>query len=444
MYRKMNIQKNRLTEHILKAIEENDIQHYLLNARLEKTEELFFVKKECTLRRNKLTEKCDVTIYHDFEANGKQYRGSSSFIADINMDGDELNKKIRTAYHSAASVKNPYYQLPASSERFAVPEPETLPADMIPRYHAQDIANIIFEEDRDTAAFINSLEIFITQCSVHIINSNGINVSYEDITYSGEYVVQSKTPQDVELYYDFQYSSSDQEIEKSLRASICSSLDAIKVRAHAIPLSELKKQRGTEQLPYKNLILEGKSVYELIAYYLRRLDASMIYPKYSNYRLGDSIVRNAGHDIPSDKLTITVTPKVPYSSEGIRLSGRCLIQDNIIRLITGNARFSSYLGIPATGEYDSYRLQCGTTPLAAMQCQPYLKIVNFSDFQMDELTGQFGGEYRLAYYFDGKETIGVTNGSISGNINDYISHITLSSENQSFYYFDGPLAVAFS
>ena len=125
------------------------------------------------------------------------------------------------------------------------------------------------------------------------------------------------------------------------------------------------------------------------------------------------------------------------------MTERCLIKDNKVRLITGNARFSHYLGLPATGMYGSYRLACGKTSLQEMEQRPYLKIVHFSDFQMDELTGQFGGEYRLAYYFDGEKTVAVTNGSFSGNINDYIDRLTLSSQRQSFYQFDGPLAVAF-
>ena len=88
-------------------------------------------------------------------------------------------------------------------------------------------------------------------------------------------------------------------------------------------------------------------------------------------------------------------------------------------------------------------MECGDTSISEIQKEPYLKIVSFSDFQMDEFTGQFGGEYRLAYYFDGKNTIPVTNGSISGNINDIIGNILFSSEKQSSYYFDGPLAISY-
>ena len=65
----------------------------------------------------------------------------------------------------------------------------------------------------------------------------------------------------------------------------------------------------------------------------------------------------------------------------------------------------------------------------------------FSDFQMDTMSGHFGGEIRLAYWFDGKETRIVTGGSVNGSIMDCCGKLRFSLERYSGATYQGPLAV---
>ena len=62
-------------------------------------------------------------------------------------------------------------------------------------------------------------------------------------------------------------------------------------------------------------------------------------------------------------------------------------------------------------------------------------------FQMDPLTGDFGGEIRLGWYFDGEVTKPITGGSISGNIKEVESEMYLSSETQRSNNFSGPKTI---
>ena len=78
-----------------------------------------------------------------------------------------------------------------------------------------------------------------------------------------------------------------------------------------------------------------------------------------------------------------------------------------------------------------------------MKKEPYLQVVNFSDFQMDDFTGHFGGEIRLAFLFDGEKVTPVTGGSINGSIIDSQSSMLLSKEMQVEDGYEGPLAVCF-
>ena len=59
----------------------------------------------------------------------------------------------------------------------------------------------------------------------------------------------------------------------------------------------------------------------------------------------------------------------------------------------------------------------------------------------DTLTGDFGGEIRLAYHFDGKTVIPVTGVSISGNIKNLHKEMYLSSEIQQANNFRDPKTI---
>ena len=63
-----------------------------------------------------------------------------------------------------------------------------------------------------------------------------------------------------------------------------------------------------------------------------------------------------------------------------------------------------------------------------MKKEPYLELVQFSSFSCHPITGDFSGEIRLGYYYDGQEVVPVTGGSVSGNIKDCEHTMVLSKE----------------
>ena len=58
----------------------------------------------------------------------------------------------------------------------------------------------------------------------------------------------------------------------------------------------------------------------------------------------------------------------------------------------------------------------------------YLEAVEFSDFNVDPLTGDFAGEIRLAYWHDGEKVTPVSGGSVSGSLPELIKNVRLSKE----------------
>lgn len=83
----------------------------------------------------------------------------------------------------------------------------------------------------------------------------------------------------------------------------------------------------------------------------------------------------------------------------------------------------------------------GSKTINELKEEAYLEIAAFSDFTVDSLTGNFGGEIRLAWYFDGSKVIPVTGGSISGNIMELQKELYLSKELQRDNNFIGPKAI---
>jgi predicted Zn-dependent protease len=87
------------------------------------------------------------------------------------------------------------------------------------------------------------------------------------------------------------------------------------------------------------------------------------------------------------------------------------------------------------------RITGGTASTKDLRDTPYLELVSFSDFQVDPVTGDFGSEIRLGFYFDGEKTIPVTGGSISGNMAKINETMRMSIENRQYNNYHGPATI---
>lgn len=320
---------------------------------------------------------------------------------------------------------NPYYELPSGRKE----EPVVLynPGEFGTLAEiAGKMAEALFAEDKLNDVFINSAELIVEKTTSHILNSSGIDVSYQKIEIKGEFITQCIEPRDVEIYMDFCYDKPDTE---ALKEKVKRTLEITKARA----LAEAAPPTGEYRV-----ILSGKNVREIFKYYLRRSSADMIYPKYSNYELGMNV---QGDNVTGDLLNIMLKAREPYSYEGIPLTDRPLLENGVLKTIHGNSRFAYYLGVAPTGVYNSIYIPEGSRTFNEMQTGEYLHVVSFSDFQMDELSGHFSGEIRLAFYSDGKTVIPVTGGSINGSLPECHKNMILSKEMQKEKDYEGPFAV---
>lgn len=415
-----------MLDRILSALGKCGIEDYHIVVKDEQSAELFFIKKELDMQRLKKVQTADVSVYHVFEEGDNRFRGVASVQVQDSLTQPEMEKLFADAYYAAGFVKNKYYDLYEGTKVGMVqakdPFGEKTLNEMV-----QGFAQALFAEDVYKEVFINSAEIFASRLTVHIRSSRGVDVSYNRSRVQGEFVVQCTSGQDVETYQDFSYNGWN--------------LDAIREKArNTIELTRARARATTAPAAGEyRLILSGGYVNEFMSYYVNRASSFAIYQKYSTFSAGCDV---QGGEVSKDRVNMTMKSNVPFSDEGIPMKNRELVKDGKLMMIHGGNRFAQYLGIAPTGNFDGYKVEAGNVSIEQMKEQPYLEVVNFSDFQMDWFTGHFGGEIRLAFLYDGKTVTPVTGGSVNGNIFEAQKSLVFSKEMQVEKDFEGPKAVA--
>ena len=399
-----------------------------INQREEETAELFFVKKQLDTRRIKDVRKYEVTVFRDVEAKdgGRPSRGFTSVMLVASMDDERLDEALKGAYYAAQFAANPYFDLPDPVQAPMVEKTGELAQAPLAQ-SAGKMAKALFAPDVHQDAFVNSAEIFVVRSACRIVSSEGTDVSYTDARVNGEFVVQCREPEDVEMHNTFEYDELNGE---ALSAKVAEALTFVRDRARAQKILKSGKY---------DLVLSGNAVAEVLSYYADRSSAGMVYAKYSTWRQGEDVQG----ETQGERLDLTLRAFHPYSPEGIPTGVDLpLLEGGKLLTWHGPNRFCRYLGVKPTGDYR--RLVCanGTVPFESLKKGPCLWAVTFSDFQMDEMSGHFGGEIRLAYLIeeDGKVTP-VTGGSVNGSILEAQKDLAFSTDRYLTARYDGPYAM---
>ena len=409
---------------ILNALQALQITNYQIEENETESAELFFIKKTLDMRRMKRTKGYAVTVYRDFEAEGRRFRGMSTAQIFESMTPAEVEKSLQGAWFAAQFVKNPFFELYAGQKEPPVEMPSTL-ADRPLAENALLMAEALFAADTAQDAFVNSAEIFAVKSRKAILSSAGTDVAYTRYEVKGEFVTQCMAPQDVEQYFQFSYGELNTE---ALTEKAKGAIAAVRDRAAA--------QKSPKAGTY-DLVLSGDQVATLMEYYAERSLAPYVYARYSDWTVGKPV---QGADVQGEKLNVTLLPLSPYSDEGIPMVARPLVTDGALQLIHGANRFCQYLGIQPTGYYERMGLDNGTVPLRTLQ-KGCLCPVSFSDFQMDAFTGHFGGEIRLAYLYTEEGVEILTGGSVNGSLPEKQGKLIFSTERYDTLAYTGPFAV---
>jgi PmbA protein len=411
-----------------------DIDAWKISDRQVEGQELYLNHRDVDMQRSKDVRHTYLTIYRDFKADNKDYRGS--VVVQIHpsyADGD-IRALIERSLDSARYVHNEAYPLvDKGSEIRKLPE-STLAGRSLEQW-LNPIAETIYAQEDEEEAGINSAELFLNRVDTRIANSLGLDVSFQSFSCYVELIVEAGgSTAEVELYREFSFSEFE---PQDLAAEVRQQLGFCSDRFVARPAPHLKRSP---------VLITGDPVPEFFQYYLTQSAAESVYSGLSTAKVGESI---QGSSITGDRLTMTLEPylknsprSAPFDADGFALNSSEVIKQGRLERYWGPLRFCHYLDVPATGSIGNAVIVSGSRTLEELRRQPHLEVVYFSDFICEPLTGDFGGEIRLAYYqeADGNR-YPVTGGSVSGNIRDVQSRMHFSRETQSCAGFQGPLSV---
>jgi PmbA protein len=420
--------------------QDGGISDFIVTERVKDGLEWYLVRAELDTVRHVETTLYDVTLYVDSGQGQDRKRGECSFVVHPGTAADELRSTITRAMRTAVSMKNPWFPLPVPDAT----SPEIPFSNFSLTEHAEameQLRRVFYRYDGLDGATINSLEIFLSHVTTRIINSQGVDVSWQSWNGYTEYVVNAGTRgrDEVELYDNIRFSDLD---ESRLANAVRRQLSAARDRLTAEP---------TPPCGGLPLVLSGELAAQIYAYWFENTQADAVWDKRSNFGLGDDV--SAGPPVDTASGDTVLTPAVstirhdgdsidlravpilpgsplggPYDTSGYTLHSVPLIEHDKVTGLVASTRYAHYLRLPATGTLQLFELAGGRHSQATLRSSDHLEVLSFSDFFVDGTTGDFGGEIRLAYLVRGACRSAVSGGSVTGNLVHNRGRILLSSE----------------
>ena len=410
---------------ILKLLNDNKtISDYEINVTKTQAVQLFYVLNK--LETNRYTNNSDisVTLYVDHY----NFRGSCSFVVNAADDELSLTQKISEAITTAKSINNKYFSLVKPVEQ------PLAKISSISNFNLSQIAtkcmDAIVEADHFKDVWINSTEIFVTNKETRFINSLGVDLSYSKTTLEVELIPTAKNSkgEEFELYLDVVQLDEDYSRVKSAVEDI---LRSAKYRAEAVPYDN-------KTMPVKVVAYGDDMLTTCFGTLKNDLSYANVLMQGNHYKKGTEIVPyNLGITL---KPTISgVSSSKPFDESGVVLLETPLVKEGKVINYFGGNRYGQYLGEKVTGNFGAYEVDVASSRRISEPNLPYMELLNFSSPQMDEGSGYFGGEVRLALYhgIDGKVTP-VTGLSLSGNLYKAIKSAYFSTNDKIYKNLKGP------
>ncbi len=406
-----------MTEKIIELLKSSGADAWEVVDKVTEAWEFYFIKHELDQNRVRDVEHINVKVYRKLE-DGK-FLGSASEQISPTASEAEAKKIIADLYERASFVKNPYYEL-------ANKNAELKNQDFEPKKMAQDFIEALNEILETSTEFINSYEIFAEKIKKRIVNSEGVDMTATYPNSTVEVVINARNEKhEIELYNMYTSGTCDKE---ALKKEIALSLQYGKDRLNTVPTPAIKKAP---------LVLSTKDVMNVCEWAAAKMAAALVFRKMSNFEIGKPIC----DDVKGDTLTLKSVKELPNSSmnigmdnEGSIVRDMDIIRDNIPQNYFGDRMFSYYMGLKDSFTPNNYELEGGSFTAEELRQGTFLEVVEFSDFSVDQITGDIGGEIRLGYWHEGDKVTVVSGGSVSGSLPELIKDIRFSKEQKQYDY----------
>ena len=374
--------------------------------------EFYFIKHDLDQNRAIDTTHINITVYK--KSDDGKYLGSASDEIALSASEEEITDKVNGLIARASLVKNPVYSLRKPVE--AVPDEVKADVSDISRDFIETLTDIPETATED----INCYEIFVASIEKRYITSEGIDVTQNFPKSFVEVVTNARdNKREIELYRSYDSGTCDKNF---LKKDIEKTLSYGRDRLHTEPTPALGKV---------SLLLSTADSMQVWKYFADRINAAMVCQKISDWKKDESFAS----DVTGDRVTLSSRKFLQNSSmnrtfdyEGALIRDEVLIDNDVVKNYWGDQKFSSYLGLDDSFILSNFEVAPGSKSEAELRSGKYLEVVEFSDFQVDSITGHIFGEIRLGYLHDGADVKIVSGGSVSGSMNDSVKSMHFSKE----------------
>lgn len=376
--------------------------------------EFYFIRHQLDQHRTKAVDSFSVKVYRNLE-NG-QFLGSASAKISPDASKEEMRRIVDGLCRDASYVKNPFYTLngPAVNHEAAEPAPMDMKAV------CGDFLRVMRSLPETETEDLNSYEIFVSEIRRRFLNSEGVDVTSVYPSSMVEAVVNARRDgHEIELYRLLKSGTCDPE---QLSRELAEALTYGRDKLVASPTPALGKA---------DVIFSTDPARELYVYFLSRLNTSMVYRGMSDWKTGDmvapeNLTLRAVRTLPNSSWN------TPYDEEGAPVRDLTLIDHGKAAGYWGPRQFSQYMKVNDSFDVYNAAVSGGTESAEELRTGDYLEVVEFSDFQVDDITGDIAGEIRLAYlHRDGKVTP-VSGGSVSGSMTELAKTMRFSAESRQY------------
>lgn len=375
--------------------------------------EFYFIRHRLDQHRTKAVDSFSVKVYKKLEDG--QFLGSASAQIAPDASEEEMRRTVEGLCRDASYVRNPFYTLnkPAKAETA-----EAAPLDM--KAVCGDFLRAMQSLPETETEDLNSYEIFVSEIRRRFLNSEGVDVTSVYPSSMVEAVVNArKDDHEIELYRLLKSGTCDREqLIKELTETLAYGRDRLATEP-------------TPALGKVDVVFSTDPARELYSYFVARLDTSMVYRGMSDWKTGDTV--------GPENLTIRAVRTLPnsswntpYDEEGAPIRDLTLIDHGKAAAYWGRRQFSQYMKLDSSFDVYNFAVSGGTESEEDLRTGDYLEVVEFSDFQVDEITGDIAGEIRLAYLHQGGKVTPVSGGSVSGSMPELAKAMRFSKESRQY------------
>lgn len=390
------------------------LEYEVLEQSLE-TRESFWIRNQLDQARANVVTHLSLTLYVPLESGSV---GIATARVPASAEDAELDAFLAELVAAAKLATNPAFDsLPGARN---TPSDRSIQEDLCERM--ETISQAFASAKLPEGTRLNSHELFVFQEQTHRVHSSGTDVWDARVWAEVEFVVDARSgDESVEIYDSHRGSDWTKEQIHSWIASA----------AHQAQDRLLAQKTNIQGQVC--VVLSACHAQNLYEWMIDQTQASAQYLHIASYQKGEWLQKPGE---PADSITITGVRYLPgspvnqkYDEEGREIQDRVLWKDGQLVHYMGNSRFCSYIG--ETGSYQprQFEITGGTHTREQLFAAPCLEVQQFSDFSVDETTGDYAGEIRLAYWWDeqGNRKI-FTGGSVSGNLRDSLDSWMMDRE----------------